>query len=398
MNGEVKRVTDTGSATNIGGFVGLNTGEIKNSYVKATISNSSSAYSVGGFAAINQGSIADSVWSADSLGSSASGIGNSSTGTSTNLTNVAASDFDAPYYESHVYEKLISAGTLFINNVEITLSNSSISDAIAQINAQSAKTGVVASIEDKKVILKNTDGSTKTITIGEGTSNFVDITGVRTERLSEAKAKELCYTIIKTAQDLQNMKNNLTGKYILMNDIDLSGIANWTPIGTEADSFKGIFDGNGFVIKNLTIDSNSENVGLFGHTTLATIKNVGLENVNIKAGAGTSESQINVGAFVGTATSTTLSNVYVTGTIAGVNTDTNDIYAGGLVGNLNVYSSIINSYSKCRCFMFYIRRACWRSTRPHFNFKIICRWQCTWLFDCRRARRYKKKCCLKCNI
>lgn len=122
------------------------------------------------------------------------------------------------------------------------------------------------------------------------------------------------------------------------------------PIGRrlapEADSFKGIFDGNGFVIKNLTIDSNSENVGLFGHTTLATIKNVGLENVNIKAGAGTSESQINVGAFVGTATSTTLSNVYVTGTIAGVNTDTNDIYAGGLVGNLNVYSSIINSYSK----------------------------------------------------
>ena len=36
------------------------------------------------------------------------------------------------------------------------------------------------------------------------------------------KAKAQGYTIIKTAQDLQNMKNNLSGKYILMNDIDLS--------------------------------------------------------------------------------------------------------------------------------------------------------------------------------
>lgn len=182
MNGEVKRVTDTGSATNIGGFVGLNTGEIKNSYVKATISNSSSAYSVGGFAAINQGSIADSVWSADSLGSSASGIGNSSTGTSTNLTNVAASDFDAPYYESHVYEKLIKAGNLFINNVEITLSNSNISDAIAQINAQSAKTGIVASIENNKVVLKNADGNTNKISVESGTSNFLEVTGFETEQ------------------------------------------------------------------------------------------------------------------------------------------------------------------------------------------------------------------------
>lgn len=325
-------------------------------------------------------------------------IGNSSTGTSTNLTNVAASDFDAPYYESHVYEKLISAGTLFINNVEITLSNSSISDAIAQINAQSAKTGVVASIEDKKVILKNTDGSTKTITIGEGTSNFVDITGVRTERLSEAKAKELGYTIIKTAQDLQNMKNNMTGKYILMNDIDLSGIANWTPIGTEADSFKGIFDGNGFVIKNLTIDSNSENVGLFGHTTLATIKNVGLENVNIKAGAGTSESQINVGAFVGTATSTTLSNVYVTGTIAGVNTDTNDIYAGGLVGNLNVYSSIINSYSKADVSGSTSGGLVGEAQGHTSISKSYADGNVHGYLTAGGARRYKKKCCLKCNI
>ena len=37
------------------------------------------------------------------------------------------------------------------------------------------------------------------------------------------------YTPIYDADDLQNMQEDLTANYILMNDIDLSGI-NWTPM------------------------------------------------------------------------------------------------------------------------------------------------------------------------
>ena len=37
------------------------------------------------------------------------------------------------------------------------------------------------------------------------------------------------YTPIYDADDLANIANDMTGKYILMNDIDLSGI-NWTII------------------------------------------------------------------------------------------------------------------------------------------------------------------------
>ena len=43
------------------------------------------------------------------------------------------------------------------------------------------------------------------------------------DRLSETEAIAQGYTIIKTADELQNIWNDLNGKYILMNDIDLSG-------------------------------------------------------------------------------------------------------------------------------------------------------------------------------
>lgn len=56
------------------------------------------------------------------------------------------------------------------------------------------------------------------------------------------------YTGIYTAQDLANISQNMAGKYILMNDIDLSGIA-WKAL---KDRFTGILEGNGYTIRNLS--------------------------------------------------------------------------------------------------------------------------------------------------
>ena len=70
---------------------------------------------------------------------------------------------------------------------------------------------------------------------------------------------------ITTAEELSNIRNNLAGDYVLENDIDLSSIANWQPIGTLANPFTGILDGNGKTISNLTINRPTEdNIGLFG--------------------------------------------------------------------------------------------------------------------------------------
>ncbi|MDD2972145.1 MAG: carbohydrate-binding domain-containing protein, partial [Lachnospiraceae bacterium] len=77
---------------------------------------------------------------------------------------------------------------------------------------------------------------------------------------------------ISTAKELADLAaavNNgkadyISAHYKLMNNLDLSGIASWTPIGTyvignaEATKpFKGTFDGNGKTIRNLKINAPS---------------------------------------------------------------------------------------------------------------------------------------------
>src|SRR6056297_1745776 len=53
--------------------------------------------------------------------------------------------------------------------------------------------------------------------------------------------------VIKTSEDLQNISHNLTSSFIQDNNIDLSGIENWSPIGSSStEPFIGIYDGNGY--------------------------------------------------------------------------------------------------------------------------------------------------------
>ena len=112
---------------------------------------------------------------------------------------------------------------------------------------------------------------------------------------------------------------------VLANDIDMSGVTGWAGIA----NFKGTFDGNGHKISNLTGTQ-----GLFASTSGATIKNVGLENVNINGSS-------NVGGLIGSSSSgTNISNCYTTGTVNGTG---NNI--GGLVGNHTGNGKFDNVYS-----------------------------------------------------
>lgn len=66
--------------------------------------------------------------------------------------------------------------------------------------------------------------------------------------LSLVGTSAMAQTEIWTLQDLKNVKNNLSGQYILMADIDC-GSQNWEPIGPDSDHpFKGVFNGNGHTI------------------------------------------------------------------------------------------------------------------------------------------------------
>lgn len=119
------------------------------------------------------------------------------------------------------------------------------------------------------------------------------------------------YTAVYTAEDLNKIRDNLSGKYILMNDIDLTGV-DWEPIADKTASFQGILDGGGFKIKNLKINKpGEENVGFFGYTKNAQIKNLSFTNADVSGGTWT-------GIVAGrTDNNTVLDTIYVQGRIFG---------------------------------------------------------------------------------
>ncbi len=90
------------------------------------------------------------------------------------------------------------------------------------------------------------------------------------------------YQITNVSQ-LQEMNDDLSANYTLMNDIDASGTYDWNNgEGFEPIEFTGTFDGNGSIISNLYINRPStNNVGLFGYADGASISNVSLEDVNV---------------------------------------------------------------------------------------------------------------------
>jgi hypothetical protein len=151
---------------------------------------------------------------------------------------------------------------------------------------------------------------------------------------------------IRTWYDLESIRNNLSGDYILMNDLDstiagyeelASQTANegtgWYPIiGAGGDPpFTGTFNGQGYEIRDIFIDlPGIGNVGLFSIVGEGgRIENIGLVNFDVTSTAHT-------GSLVGVNLGT-VSYSYSTGSVTG------DAYIGGLVGS-NV-GTVSNSFS-----------------------------------------------------
>ncbi len=158
------------------------------------------------------------------------------------------------------------------------------------------------------------------------------------------------YKGIYSWSDLYSVRYNMTAqdKYILMNNLDntsnyydqfASINANsgkgWQPIGTFSNRFKGIFDGNNYVISDLYINRPSEDyVGLFGHMENGSINNLGLESINITGGRFTGAL---TGILIGINDSI-VENCYSTGNINGTD------YIGGLIGQ-NSSNTVTGCYS-----------------------------------------------------
>lgn len=152
---------------------------------------------------------------------------------------------------------------------------------------------------------------------------------------------------VATPEQLSAIRTNLNANYVLINDIDMSNIIDWIPIG-GVNGFSGVLDGRNFTISNLkfngiggsynfssTVSYNSADkaFGLFSViNNKSVIKNLVMKNININIDG----CYADVGMIAGISKGNIL-NCSVNGNLKGVNgVDTSwDYYralTGGIVG------------------------------------------------------------------
>jgi len=180
------------------------------------------------------------------------------------------------------------------------------------------------------------------------------------------------YTLLSTAAQVQSM--GTSGHYALANDISLSSIANFSPIGYSSGSFNlsptaftGTLDGLGHTLSSLTIsDTTHGNIGLISYITSGSVLNTALTSATITGGStslyndvGVLAGKMSSGSIINSSTSgsvttsgsgnvgglvgyTTGGTIYLDSSTATVGNGTGS-YAGGLIGSSS--STISYSYA-----------------------------------------------------
>lgn len=210
----------------------------------------------------------------------------------------------------------------------------------AQKEAEAAKTNLEKADAELTAATKELEAAEAALTEAEAAAQAEEVEGTQAaEHLSQEEIDKLVqeegYTYITSKEQFleifQNGGIDLNGNYILGCDMDLSDIENWQSVGDADNPFKGVFNGNGYSIDNLTINAgdNAENVGFFGVTENATITNVSFNNANVISPDDYINGSSAVGIVAGTARGTTFDNIDVSGSVAGYES------VGGLVGVIN---------------------------------------------------------------
>ena len=199
----------------------------------------------------------------------------------------------------------------------------------------------------------------KQVTEQEGTPTRIPLS-------EEEQEKDIVYTEINSVADFIKIRENLSGNYKLMSDIDLSkvtkddknvGKLGWIPFGYGTDgkwqgSFSGIFDGNGHSISGLTMKGNTDgskngetpytSTGLFGRVEGGTLKNVNINDADITVSNAATGCCIHTGILAGfvdsdeeTGANASVENVSVSGKVifsSPKQTVEENLAVGGIIG------------------------------------------------------------------
>jgi len=141
--------------------------------------------------------------------------------------------------------------------------------------------------------------------------------------------------------DLMNTQSDWDAHFVVTADINMQDVP-LIPVGNDLNGtyiyFRGIFDGNGHVIRNAAITGGefSSGIALFGRIDVnSQILNLGAEDVNMTGYS-------RVGGLVGCSYGT-ITNCYATGNIRGLEPGTTGF--GGLVGKN--FGTIIGCHAIC---------------------------------------------------
>lgn len=283
-------------------------------------------------------------------------------------------DFNAymKYNGAHTDAALMSLGNINANKVtfegdgRIVIDSERIKNSAGDAKLTADK--ILVNTKDKNNVVIGYEAYDETNGYGK-----VDINTAIATVNGSAFTKANGYMWVEDVEQLQAIgknANTLSGNYALRNSIDATSTEQngFTSIGSDdSKAFTGNFDGIDYNIFGLTIKNGGENTGLFGYTNNATISNVtlvggsitGSNNVGAIVGNANNTTltnvvnsaavsgDSNVGGIVGSATNTTVEDAINTCAIEGrVNTGGNGgINVGGLIGSMNSSHLIGNSYN-----------------------------------------------------
>ena len=170
-------------------------------------------------------------------------------------------------------------------------------------------------------------------------TNWYDASKDTFEISTAAELAGLATLVNGTAKDADNNSIaavNFSGKTIkLAADIDLNNHV-WTPIGTQGNPFKGVFDGGQHSVANLklvnTDSSGSAMIGLFGNINSGTVSNLTVSGEVSEGGIAFD------GGIAGNAVNATIRNCVSSVKII----DTMGSYIGGIAGNIRGNTTIKN--------------------------------------------------------
>lgn len=122
-------------------------------------------------------------------------------------------------------------------------------------------------------------------------------------------------------------------QYLLAADLDLNHKA-WTPIGESQNSFSGTFDGQGHIIRNMTVDITTTGTaigaGFIGRGNKANIKNLIVEGTVSASG----NKNVKAGGICGSLTYGNISFCRFNGTVSAESSDNaSNSMAGGVTGD-----------------------------------------------------------------